>query len=65
MKAGIEYIISPTTVRLAPSLRLPVTPDNRELLRRLRAAEQSAWEAGLPVDMPRRLDRLARRSFAA
>jgi hypothetical protein len=36
---------------LAPSLRVPVTADNRELLRRLRAAEMSAWEA---VDQGRR-----------
>jgi hypothetical protein len=27
----------------APSLRIPVTADNRALLRRLRAAEMSAW----------------------
>ena len=33
-------------VRPAPSLRLPVTAGNRALLRRLRAAELSAWEAG-------------------
>jgi hypothetical protein len=30
----------------APSLRVPVTAANRALLRRLRAAELSAWEAG-------------------
>jgi len=29
---------------LAPSLRVPVTADNREFLRWLRAAELSAWE---------------------
>ena len=29
----------------APSLRVPVTEGNRALLRRLRAAELSAWEA--------------------
>lgn len=28
----------------APSLRVPVTPANREILRRLRAAELSAWQ---------------------
>jgi hypothetical protein len=28
----------------APSLRVPVTEANRALLRRLRAAEMSAWE---------------------
>ena len=27
----------------APSLRVPVTPDNREMLRSLRAAEMSLW----------------------
>jgi hypothetical protein len=35
-------------VHTAPSLRLPVTPANRALLRRLRAAELSEWEAGRP-----------------
>lgn len=30
----------------APSLRVPVTANNRTLLRWLRAAELSAWEAG-------------------
>ena len=30
----------------APSLRVPVTAANRALLRQLRAAELSAWEAG-------------------
>jgi len=34
------------TARPAPSLRIPVTAANRALLRRLRAAESSAWEAG-------------------
>lgn len=33
-----------------PSLRVPVTAQNRELLRRLRAAELSAWEAGRLMD---------------
>jgi hypothetical protein len=33
-------------VHAAPSLRVPVTPANRTLLRRLRAAELSDWEAG-------------------
>lgn len=33
-------------VHTAPSLRVPVTPANRSLLRRLRAAELSDWEAG-------------------
>jgi hypothetical protein len=28
----------------APSLRIPVTPCNRSLLRRLRAIEQAAWQ---------------------
>jgi hypothetical protein len=28
----------------APSLRIPVTPGNRSLLRRLRAIEQAAWQ---------------------
>ncbi len=35
-------------VHTAPSLRVPVTPANRTLLRRLRAAELSDWEAGRP-----------------
>jgi hypothetical protein len=35
----------PSKIRLAPSLRVPVTPGNRELLRSLRAAELAAWEA--------------------
>ncbi len=35
-----------TTPRPAPSLRVPVTADNREYLRWLRAAELSAWEQG-------------------
>jgi hypothetical protein len=30
----------------APSLRVPVTADNRAVLRLLRAAELAAWEAG-------------------
>ena len=37
----LRYNTSP-----APSLRLPVTAANRALLRRLRTAELSAWEAG-------------------
>ncbi len=32
----------------APSLRIPVTPRNRSLLRRLRAIEQAAWQ-GAPA----------------
>jgi hypothetical protein len=52
MKSGIE--VSGMTVshgarlpvRPAPSLRLPVTAANRALLRKLRAAESCAWEAG-------------------
>jgi hypothetical protein len=35
-------------VHTAPSLRVPVTPANRDLLRRLRADELSEWEAGCP-----------------
>lgn len=35
-------------VHTAPSLRVPVTPANRTLLRKLRAAELSDWEAGRP-----------------
>jgi hypothetical protein len=31
----------------APSLRVPVTANNRAFLRWLRAAESKAWEAGL------------------
>ena len=55
MKA--EFIIprsSRPIVRPAPSLRVPVTADNRELLRSLRAAEFSAWEAGRAADLPLR-----------
>lgn len=33
-----------TNVQPAPSLRVPVTVANRELLRWLRAAELSAWQ---------------------
>ena len=32
----------------APSLRVPVTADNRDFLRWLRAAELRAWETGQP-----------------
>ena len=35
-------------VHTAPSLRVPVTPANRTLLRQMRAAELSEWEAGCP-----------------
>jgi hypothetical protein len=35
----------------APSLRIPVTPRNRSLLRRLRAIEQAAWQ-GAPAGRP-------------
>lgn len=35
-------------VHTAPSLRVPVTPANRDLLRRLRADELSEWEAVCP-----------------
>lgn len=31
----------------APSLRIPVTPRNRSLLRRLRAIEQAAWQGAM------------------
>jgi hypothetical protein len=37
---------SPLYVHPAPSLRVPVTAANRTLLRWLRAAELSDWEAG-------------------
>lgn len=40
------------TVRVSTSLRLPVTAHNRELLRWLRAAELSAWQAGKMFDGP-------------
>jgi hypothetical protein len=49
MKNEIQSSVS-THSRLcadpAPSLRVPVTAGNRALLRWLRAAELSAWEAG-------------------
>ncbi len=32
-------------LRPQPSLRIPVTPANREYLRRLRTAEAEAWES--------------------
>ena len=50
MKAEIETTFlrsSQSNIRPAPSLRVPVTADNREFLRWLRAAEMSAWESGL------------------
>ncbi len=34
--------------RLAASIRIPVTPANRVLLRDLRAAELVAWQRALP-----------------
>ena len=34
--------------RLAASVRIPVTPANRALLRELRAAEMAAWEQAIP-----------------
>jgi len=34
--------------RPQPSLRIPVTPTNRDCLRRLRAAESDAWEKSAP-----------------
>jgi len=43
--AGISQTIA-SGIRIAPSLRVPVTAANRSLLRCLRAAEQAAWEAG-------------------
>jgi hypothetical protein len=50
MKAKTEYMDvrpdSNSDLRLAPSLRVPVTAGNRAFLRWLRAAEMSAWEAG-------------------
>lgn len=47
MKTEIETARSSRAQLLpAPSLRVPVTAGNRELLRWLRAAELSAWEAG-------------------
>lgn len=44
-EAAIHRLLR-TNKSTAPSLRVPVTAENRLLLRRLRAAEQSAWEAG-------------------
>jgi len=40
----------PITVwpRPQPSVRVPVTPGNRDYLRKLRAAESAAWEAVKP-----------------
>jgi hypothetical protein len=49
-----------------PSLRIPVTRENRPLLRRLRAAELSAWE-GQPASLAGESSRgrgLVRRSNA-
>ena len=48
MKTEFETTVqrsSRVSILPAPSLRVPVTARNRELLRRLRAAELSAWEA--------------------
>jgi hypothetical protein len=48
MKTEIETAASPMfrpNPATAPSLRVPVTRNNREKLRRLRAAEMCAWEA--------------------
>lgn len=36
--------------RLAASIRIPVTPANRALLRELRSAELAQWAATAPVD---------------
>ena len=48
MKTEFETTEGPRAQVLpAPSLRVPVTAHNRELLRWLRAAELSAWEAGV------------------
>lgn len=56
MKATIETTDLRNTFnsgsRLAPSLRVPVTPKNRALLRWLRAAELSAWETGRTCLVP-------------
>ncbi len=41
---------SVTGICPAPSLRVPVTAANRPLLRWLREAESSAWEAGYICD---------------
>ena len=51
MNAGTETGFgkeSRWNIRPAPSLRVPVTAANRDLLRRLRAAELTAWESGRP-----------------
>jgi len=45
-----ELLSPPATPRPQPSLRIPVTPANREWLRALRAAEAAAWEA--PTQRP-------------
>ena len=49
MKTEIETTAASPIFRpnpaTAPSLRVPVTSSNREMLRRLRAAEMCAWEA--------------------
>jgi hypothetical protein len=34
------------------SIRIPVTPGNRQVLRSIRAAEQAAWEAGEKAAAP-------------
>jgi len=43
--------------RPQPSLRIPVTPANREHLRKLRAAESAAWE--MPASGPSERDGVA------
>ena len=37
-----------------PSLRIPVTPENRERLRALRAAEAAEWEAAIAISPTKR-----------
>jgi hypothetical protein len=46
LKRRTDFANAAASIRLAPSLRVPVTPANRELLRWLRAAELAAWEHG-------------------
>jgi hypothetical protein len=37
-------------IQLPASMRLPVTPGNRDYLRALRAAEMIAWELAMPFN---------------
>ena len=69
MKTEFDSLNTPRHVRrlrfgggTAPSLRVPVTAENRELLRWLRATEMSEWER--PHTKPRRSFRIRLSRFS-